>query len=416
MSMQVVHLRVNDAATGQPTPVRLRITTPEGEYLPPLGRAKTILMAEGQAVGGSVLLEGRQFAYIDGSCEIRLPAGLLHVEISKGCEYVPIDTEVVRKTGQIALRLTIERQVDLTKAGWYCGDTHAHFLTPTAAWLEGAAEGLHVVNVLASDAALPGLLEFSDQRAALERDGTIVTVGTQNRGGILGDLSLLNSHRIIFPLRLGEEGFENYTLTDWCQQCHRKGGLVVRPSFPNGDAALPDESIYRGGVDAIEWTGTGDFTSGLAAWYAKLNQGLRLPLVGGSGKGSNATATGWPRTFAQLESGQPFSFATWIEAIRVGRTFATRGPLLQFEVNGRGPGRAVPRDEALQPLRIHAAAGGPITGDRLEIVLNGEVIAAGKSELEFERVVEERGWLAARCWLAGQLGAHTSPVYVAGGA
>src|SRR5687767_12303982 len=35
MSLQTVHLRVNDAATGRPTPVRLRVTNAAGTYYAP---------------------------------------------------------------------------------------------------------------------------------------------------------------------------------------------------------------------------------------------------------------------------------------------------------------------------------------------------------------------------------------------
>jgi hypothetical protein len=420
MSLQTVHLRVNDSATGRPTPVRLRVSSPEGQYLAPLGRLATIPTADGEAVGGSVLIDGREFAYIDGSCEIRLPAGPLHIEISKGFEYLPIRSEVIRGPGQIALRLTLEREFILTKEGWYAGDTNAHFLSPAAACLEGAAEGLHVVNVLAAQEepngrrTLPNLLDFSGQQAALERDGCVVVVGTQNRGGVRGDLSLLNSHRVVYPLQLGEEGFESYTLTDWCQQCHRKGGLVVRPNFPQGDAALADDAIYRDGIDAIEWTGADGFADGLAAWYAKLNQGLRLPLVGGSGKRNNATMLGKPRTYAQLEPGEAFSYRAWIEALRLGRTFATRGPLLRFQVNGRGPGKVLTRDLA-EVTVIEASAFGGMPWDRLEVVQDGEVIAAGEgTELKLVQQLEKRAWFAARCWQAGRLAAHTSAVYVTG--
>ena len=36
--LQTVHVRVNDAVAGRPTPVRLRVTDAEGNYYPPLGR------------------------------------------------------------------------------------------------------------------------------------------------------------------------------------------------------------------------------------------------------------------------------------------------------------------------------------------------------------------------------------------
>ena len=36
--MLTVHIRVNDEATGRPTPVRLGVTGPDGTYYAPFGR------------------------------------------------------------------------------------------------------------------------------------------------------------------------------------------------------------------------------------------------------------------------------------------------------------------------------------------------------------------------------------------
>jgi hypothetical protein len=415
MTLQVVHLRVNDAATLKPTPVRLRVTTPDGQYLPPLGRAAEFPSGGSEAVGGSVLIDGKAYAYIDGGCEIRLPSGPLDVEISKGPEYTPIKTELVRKTGQIALRLTIERACDLRPKGWYSGDTHAQFLSPAAACLEGAAEGLSVVNVLASVDSMPSLLDFSGQEPALVRQDCLTVVNTLNRGGALGDLSLLNAHRVIHPLELGAAGFEHYTLEDWCQQCHRKGGLVVRPRFHRGDEMLTDDAIYRSGIDAIEWTDESMLEDGLQAWYAKLNAGFRLPLVGGSGKRSNRTALGATRTYAQLEPNQALTYSAWIEAVRVGRTFATRGPLLRFQVNGKGPGRVLAGRANEEMLVGVVQVLGSIKCDQLELVRDGAVIATapGSSGIEIELPRGAKSWLAGRGYTAEQLVVHSSPAFLA---
>jgi len=421
MNLQVVHVRVNDQATGQPTPVRMRITSPEGRYFPPLGRSDRFPTADGCVVGGQVLVDGLPWAYIDGGCEIRLPSGPLLVELSRGPEYRPIKQEVFRNHGQIALRLAVERAIDLKAEGWYSGDTHAQYLSPAAACLEGAAEGLSVVNLLAAvekderGVVVPGLVDFSGQKAACELHGCQAVVNTLNRGGPLGDLALLNAHRVIHPLELGQEGFEQYTLADWCQQCHRKGGLVVRTRFPRGDDLLPDGGIYKAGVDAVEWTGDDSFAAGMQAWYALLNQGMRVPLVGGSGKRGNGAVLGNPRTYAQIEPEKGFGYASWVEAIRVGRTFATRGPLLRFSVNGKGPGRVVRLDQGSTSLQVEAAVVGPASCSGLEVVSNGQPIARDEAAGPLALVVPAQGirWLAARCWNAGRLAAHTSPIYIA---
>src|SRR5262245_14929938 len=206
--MHTVHVRVNDASTGQPTQVRLRLTGPEGDYFPPLGRLKEFATGRNQDVGGNVLVGLKPHAYIDGSCEVPLPAGPLHVAIDKGPEYTPLRLETTLAPGQLALRFTVERCADLRQERWYSGDTRATFLAPHAALLEGTAEDLAVLNLLACVGrlagpfqkdypAIPNLLAFSGQRPALEAPGHLVVVNTHNTPPVLGSLGLLNCHRVV---------------------------------------------------------------------------------------------------------------------------------------------------------------------------------------------------------------------------
>src|SRR5436189_5179907 len=119
MHLQQVHLRITDAATGQPTPVRLRITDPVGNYYAPFGRLTDFAIGVNQDVGGNVLIGAKKWAYIDGTCEILLPPGQLHIEITKGPEYKPIDEDITLLAGKMSLRFTIERWSDVRKDGWY---------------------------------------------------------------------------------------------------------------------------------------------------------------------------------------------------------------------------------------------------------------------------------------------------------
>src|SRR5262249_23751661 len=130
MPLQQVHLRVNDAATSRPTPVRLRVTDAAGNYYAPYGRAAEFATGTGEDVGGNVLIGRARWAYIDGSCEIAVPPGELTVEATKGPEYRPLRETVRLPAGKLALRFAIERWTDLRVDGWYSGDTRAHYFSP----------------------------------------------------------------------------------------------------------------------------------------------------------------------------------------------------------------------------------------------------------------------------------------------
>jgi hypothetical protein len=443
-----VHVRINDAATGQPTPVRIRFAGPEGKYLAPFGRLTEFATGPNQDVGGNVLLGMKPYAYIDGSCEIRLPAGPIQVEISKGPEYLPQRLETVLSSGKLALRFTVERWTNLRAQQWYSGDTRAHFLTPHGALLEGMAEDLAVVNLLAVECRVPGpyqkvypavpnLLAFSGQSPVLEKPGYLVVVNTHNTHPVLGSLGLLNCHRVVYPLAFGgPAGREDWTLADWCDQCHRKGGLVVatrsNPSHPDVTAGEWLADLVRGQVDAFEIDFFADSPFDvLPDWYTLLNAGVSVPLVGASGKTSNGIQLGSLRTYARLQADEPFTYRNWIEAVRAGRTFVTNGPILSFRAAGQGPGETLGFAGNTPTIPVRAEAHSTIPFDHLEVIANGvpvaTVAATGSLRsaiLENEVALPAGGWLAARCRGDEQgfhrpanerVFAHTSPVYVRAG-
>jgi hypothetical protein len=444
-ALHTVHVRVNDAATGQPTPVRIRLTDAAGNYYPPLGRLARFATGGGQEVGGNLLLGDKQYAYIDGACEVPLPAGVIRAEMWKGPEYRPQTVETALAAGKLALRLSVERWTNLREQGWYSGDTRAHYLSPAAALLEGAAEDLAVVNVLAFDhrvkdqfgntvPALPNLLDFSGQKPALEMPGHLIAVNTLNGHPLLGSLGLLHTHRPVYPLGFGLlDEADDWTLRDWCGQCHRKGGLVVWTytgrewaPVPLGEA-LAD--LVLGEVDAYEVDAHEDSTTeAMADWCGLLNCGFRVPLCGASGKDCNGVALGARRTYARLRPGEALTYKAWIEAVRAGRSFATNGPLLSFTVNGQDPGAMIDVAPAGPSLRLRAEARSIVPFERLELIASGQVVAAAPAcgdpataIVETELPLAASGWVAARCGgghllphpaAAGRAFAHTSPVYV----
>jgi hypothetical protein len=424
--MLTVHVRINDAVSGKATPVRLRVVDGTGRLHVPFGRLAEFATGRGQDVGGHLMVGGERVTYIDGACEVRLPPGSVTIEATKGPEFSPLLRTVTLGPGQISIRLTMERSVDLRAEGWYSGDTRTTLIPPHAALLEAAAEDLAFVNLLALEtpppATLPNLLAFSGGQPALEMPGHQVVVNTLNTHPFLGTLTLLNCHRIVHPLRFGRpDGLDDWSLSDWCDQCHRKKtGLVVWPDLPRLTPEHPQgealAAMLRGQIDAFEIS---RFDVGepapLGDWYRLLNCGLRVPLVGASGKDSNAVALGACRTYARVAVGETPSYAAWIDAVRAGRTFVTNGPILTLTVDGLGPGTVLQVPEGGRTARVRVEGRGVVPIDRVETLLNGVVVADRQAEvLEAELPVSSGGWLAARCRSAGgrTICAHTSPVYL----
>lgn len=426
---QNVHVRVNDAATGKPTPVRIRFVGPDGTYYAPFGRLTEFGTGIAEDVGGNLQLGEKKYAYIDGTCEIRLPVGKVSVEIVKGLEYRPVSEEVELKQGKLSMRLQVERWIDLRAQGWYSGDSHCFALTPHGALLEGQAEDVAVANLLACPMDLPGyhnlcpqekrqagssypaitnILAFSGQVPALAGDGHLVVVNTLNRHPHLGTVALLNSHRAVYPLMLGEDGEpDEWNVADWCQQCHRKGGLVVAPYFPSDGTGQREiiADLILGLVDALA-VNLRLTSRTMSLWEELLASGVCVPLVGGSDKFSNGDLLGRRRTYALLREDEAITYTHWIDAVRAGRTFVTSGPLLIFLVNSQPPGSIVKLPATGQAVRLQLTVKGLRPVATAEILHNGKVIATTHStvsegisscNLELEVPMHESGWLWARC-------------------
>jgi hypothetical protein len=439
--LHTVHVRVNDAATGKPTPVRIRFTDRNGRYLAPFGRDPNPSVDDVE--GGNLWLDEKEpFTYIDGTCEIRLPADSFVVEVTKGPEYKPLREEITLGRGKIALRLQIERWINHRESGWYSADIEAVSPLPHASLLETAGEDLALVNLLAHQyivgnrTAFPNLLAFSGQKPAFEIPGHMVVVATRNSHPHLGSLNLLYCHRVVYPLAFGGgDNLDNWTLADWCDQCHRKGGLVVwrqRERWPSPShgldlgEALAD--LLLGRVDALKPLVGKQFFH-LDLYLALLRSGFRTTIVAGSGKVDLRKALGSPRTFAHLPSGTEFSYGSWIEAVRAGRTFVTFGPLLAFTVDSCDPGATVNRGLSKTiPVFAEARSWSPF--DRLEVVANDFVVAstigAGQGApvtIDTDIALPQSGWILARCIERRQskkgspeevVTAVTSPIYLRG--
>src|SRR5439155_24806982 len=131
-----------------------------------------------------------------------------------------------------------------------------------------------------------------------------VAVNTLNEHPVLGTVALLNSHRPVFPLRFGApDALDDWSVADWCDQCHRKAGLVVWPDLPRLTPEHPQgealAALFLGKIDDYELGPIGEpYGDALVNYHRLLECGLRPVLVGGSGKGTNAAVLGSMRTYA----------------------------------------------------------------------------------------------------------------------
>ena len=433
---QWMRVRVIDDSTGRPTPARIHFSGSRGEYIAPYGHHEQINTNWFEDYGADVAWGGRNYAYVPGDFTTDLPVGELYVEVSKGFEYTPVRRRVRIEPGQDRLDLRIDRWIDLREAGWVTADTHVHFISPQTAWLEGQAEGVNVVNLLASQwgRLFTNIGDLSGRVGVVE-DDTIVYVGTENRNHMLGHMSMLGTAGPpVYPMCgggpseswVGDPDFS--TMADWARENRRRGGLVIRPHFPWVGFTEDPVPIIQGLVDALE-IGIGPASIlrfATQEWYRYLNCGYRVAVVGGTDKMSARQALGALRTYARIGTEDELTYERWRDAVRTGRTISTSGPLLDLQVDGRSIGDTITMPQGGGTVEIVAMAQAFHPIGFLEIVFNGKVVAAvtgkaGARELSISErlIVPASGWIAARC---GGLetqpitqNAHTSPIYVSCG-
>jgi hypothetical protein len=364
-----VNIRVIDKASGRPVPVKLHVHGGSSEYLAPVSRHRTPNDAwfEDYAPEYSheswterrpnewVRTGSPRCTYIDGETVIDLPLGNVYLEASKGFEITPVRLTVQVTPATETIEVPIQKVLPWRERGWVTADTHVHFLSPSTARLEGSAEGVNVVNLLASQwgelmtnvGDFDGKTTFGSKEAGGDGEW-LVRMGTENRQPVLGHISLLGYNGgIIAPMCAG--GPDEAALGDavgtllleWAERCKQQNGVVVLPHFPNPRCEHA-AALIEGVIDAVEMTSWGNLYGGidpysLSDWYRYLNLGYFVAAVGGTDKMSAGMAVGTVRTYARIPSERQFTYDDWKAAVRAGNTFVTYGPLLESASMGGPP-------------------------------------------------------------------------------
>ncbi|MBD3240056.1 MAG: hypothetical protein GF331_05680 [Chitinivibrionales bacterium] len=392
-SQQRVNLRVVQKGGRKPVAVKLHVHGASNEYLAPLDRHRIPNDAWFEDYSVDFVHCGmHRCTYIDGDTLMDLPLGKVYVEVSKGFEIRPIRKAltITRATSEVVIE--VEKVLPWRERGWVTADTHVHFLSPQSALLEGAAEGINVVNLLASQwgELMTNVGDFDGKTVHGSReaggDGEyLVRVGTENRQHVMGHISLLGYQgQIIAPMTTGgpdESALGDpieALLTEWARQCKKQNGVVIIPHFPFPRCEHA-ATIVSGDADGVEMTSWGNLYGGidpnsLADWYRYLNCGYFVAAVGGTDKMTANTAVGTVRTYAKVGRSSRFDYESWKKAVRKGNTFVTYGPLMELEVDGKVPGSRMRMSRSGGTVDIGwKLASVTIPMSRVELIVNGEI-------------------------------------------
>jgi Tol biopolymer transport system component len=426
---------------GRVVAARIQTTASDGRaYAPNDGFARVIAVSE------------THYFHSGGEFEIDVPAGTLQIEALRGFEFAPASAAVdVRAGTTTEVTLRLRRIANPAQDRWYSGDTHAHDLHQGRFGLshrtlfdQSLAEDLHVTNVLIhmDGTRLMGRWEDLTGEPHPLSTRTHVLQFAQEFRGSLGHIGLLGISRYVLPLT-GGVGNTAYAQpasdAPYIDGARAQGGIAgfMHPYLNRSDTAQG----WAGSLIPVDVAlGKGDFydvsslysdeRASAEMYYKLLNCGFRLAATGGTDNFPDVwrdPPPGTNRTYARVDG--PLSVASWLAAVKAGRTVATTGPLLFFSVRGVDPGgelRLGAGDPAAVPVRATVTSIAPL--ERLEILVNGAVVqtmplkdAAVPTPIQFDEsvAVPDGGWIAARVigpssrYVADSYAfAQTTPVYV----
>ncbi len=452
-------IHVLDAA-GHPTAVRIFLTGEDGRTYAP---EDVWMHAEDSFVRSERPYESHYFNS-DGSTEVAVPSGQVDVEIMKGFEFRFEKKSVHVAEGELR-ELTIRLEpLNLPKSPnshWVSADLHVHMNyggtyrnTPKHLVAQAAAENLPIVEdlVVNKEQRIPDIAYFSTKPDAASTATNLLLHGQEFHTSYWGHLGLLNLTRNFLLPDYASYGNTaaaslfpaNATVADLA---HEQQGLVgyVHPfdfaPDPVGDPSLTHDQpldvalelpvdVALGKVDYIEVVGFSDHKSTASVWYRLLNCGFRLPTGSGSDTMANYASLRGPvglnRVYANVPNG-PLDIHAWLTSLKLGRTFATNGPLVGFTLGDMQPGEELRLPAGENKVKFSTWMRSLVPVDHLQVVCNGKVASDLKLDDNHESAditdtipITQSGWCVLRAYsdkaehpvLDDYIYATTSPVYV----
>jgi len=430
---------------GRPAPARLAIIGSDGRAAAP----ESAWMHADDGFDRARQSSETHYFHCPTRCTVDAPAGDTSIWVQRGFRYLPWQKSV-RLSGDQTV--TVELQPNDLPASFgqfRSADLHVHMnygghyrATPATLANQARAEDLDVVyNLIVNKEERVPDIGYPVGLDPVSGDGVQIIHSQEFHTSYWGHLGLLGlTDHVLIP------GFSAYQSSPLpspypdngavADLAHAQGALVgyVHPfdtvPDPAHDKSLTNElpaDVANGKVDYIEVVGFADHKATAEVWYKLLNLGFRLPTGAGTDAMTNYASlrgpVGMNRVF--VDTGGDPAPAALLAGLEAGRTFASNGPLLGLEIDGRHPGDTVIRTPG--KVRYRVALRSPVKVDHLELVANGKVVKVfalsgdrRRLDAEGELPVTTGGWMVLRAWNDGADPevfdiypyATTSPVYL----
>lgn len=420
---------------GRVLDARVSVTGPDGRsWAPP-----TALMHADDAFDRSERHFEVGYYHTSGSSTLTVPTGAMTIEVTRGLEYA-VETRAVQVSakGAKTVHVVMHRLVNLPAEGWMSGDLHVHMnyggnyrTAPTQLAFMARAEDLHVVEelIVNKEQRVPDISYFANGVPdKVSTPSTLIVHGQEFHTSYWGHSGLLGlTKNIILP---GYAAYANtpagslYPANANVFDLAHAQGAITGYVHPYDEMPDPEDTISRvkselpvdvalGKVDYMEIVAFADHRSTAAVWYRLLNCGFRIPAGAGTDAMTNFASLRGPvgMNRVYVHSGAKLDHASWMRAIKGGKTFATNGPLLSLIVNGKEPGDEIPFTLGTHTMSVRASMHSIVPVEHLELVQNGRVVATIPMSAEHKSAsatvsvpVDKSGWITLRAWSE-----HASP-------
>ena len=390
---------------------------------------------------------------------LSVPAGKYTLEAVGGFEMKRVQRTINVSAGHTEDIQTVFEPLDFNRERdrtWVASDLHVHMNyggtyrnEPRNLVQQGEAEGLQIINQLTvnKEQRFPDI-QYAESPEEHEKDSDVLVVwGQEFHTSYWGHRGVVGLPKYL--LLPGYAGYPNtaaaslYPMNaDVYDMAHAQGALVgavhpfdeVPDPFAKPAQKITDElpvDVALGKLDYMEIVGFSDHKSTAAVWYKLLNLGFRLP----AGAGTDATTdyaapirgqVGFDRVYIRIPE-WPATTDLWKDGLLKGRTFATNGPLVNFQLGGEMVGEELEFNAPQPAIPFAAKLRSIVPVDHLEIVCNGKVVrdlklnsARDSADVSGTIPLNESGWCVLRAWsdkaeypvLDKYAYATTSPVYV----